>query len=161
MKDRGVSISVGHVLAIGITTLLITALLLAGSSFLATERERSLDASLNVEGARLAAEISQVDQVIQEANAEGGNVNVSLVVSHPQTVLGSSYDIVLTTDGECEGDSSTSISCLELAGDTKQVSLRTQIPFRNETAIRNSSVQGGPIVIRANSSAIWLEEGTR
>jgi len=159
MTDRGVSITVSHVLAVGITALLISGLLMAGSEFLANERERAIDDTLRTEGSRLASELTTVDRAIVDAKAQGSAPNVSLLVHHPESVSGTSYLISLSKDGDCLGDGNASISCLEIRADTSRVSVKRTIPWRNSTSVRESSVSGGPILIRANNSTIWLESG--
>ncbi len=161
MNDRAVSTAVGHVLAIGITTLLISGLLMAGGDFLASEQELSMEESLRVEGAELAAEITVVDTTVQETGTEGTVQNVTVVVGHPKQIVGSSYTIELSPSGDCIGATNTSISCLELSSSTGRATIRKTVPFRNTTNVQQSSASGGPIEIRANNSSIWITEAER
>ncbi len=161
MRDRAVSTAVGHVLAIGITTLLISGLLVAGSNFLASQQEISTEESLRIEGSQLASQITVVDQSIQSAMNEGTVENLTVVVALPDRIVGSSYTVVLSHEGDCDGATAKSIACLELTSQTNRGTVTERIPFRNVTSVRETSINGGPLVIRGNSSAIWITEAAR
>lgn len=96
--DRSVSIAVTHVLAIGITTLLISTLLLGTSGLLDDQREEAARQELNTVGNRLAEQISEASNA---ATAPGGG-ETSFRVTQPRQVADSSYSVDLAAGSECD-----------------------------------------------------------
>jgi FlaG/FlaF family flagellin (archaellin) len=139
-RDRAVSITVTHVLTIGITTILIAGLLTSAGTMLETETQRSTEASLETIGERMADEIGNVDQI---ATPSGGNVTIT--ADHPRTVANSRYTVEFGED--CEApllDGST--DCLELTAANTNVVVH--VPIKTDAAIdTSSSARGGTIEI--------------
>ena len=69
--DRAVSATLGYVLVIGITTILISGLFLAAGGFVENQHERAIRAELEVVGNRLAADIAAVDRLALAAGSSG------------------------------------------------------------------------------------------
>ncbi|WP_227130673.1 DUF7266 family protein [Halorubellus salinus] len=115
--DRAVSIAVTHVLTIGITTILITGLLVGGSGLLRDEKERATQTELRTIGNRMASEISSAYYSAEDAG--GGTMAVR--VSHPQYVAGDNYNVELRDgDANCDapGDlapTPSEVQCLVLS----------------------------------------------
>jgi len=161
MTDRGVSIAVSHVLALGITTLLISGLLVAGTSFVRDDREQATESAIQTTGSRLVAEVTEVDHAVIESDADGTLTRVSLTVDHGSTIGNAPYTVSVRPDGDCADAGSSNVSCLEVRASTARGSITQSVPWRNETPVRRSTVRGGPVRIVANESWLWLEAGDR
>ncbi|MDS0474133.1 hypothetical protein [Natrinema sp. 1APR25-10V2] len=154
-RDRAVSISITHVLTLGITTILIAMLVTSAGTMLETETSRSTESSLETIGERLADEIGNVDQI------GSGAENVTLTTEHPRTVAGSRYTVELLESGDCAEspllDGST--DCVKLTADGADTVV--YVPIKTETDIDyGSSASGGTITIVYESSEISIEDGT-
>ncbi|WP_049907012.1 DUF7266 family protein [Halovivax asiaticus] len=147
--DRGVSIAVTHVLTVGITAILISGLLIAGSTLLETEQERSTESTLETIGERLAGEIAAVDQTTD------GDDSITVTTSHQRSVGGSGYTVSLT-DNCGKYPLIDSSPCLVLeASATEPVA----IPLALEGDIDTATVDGGEIQVKRKSGGnITLED---
>ena len=143
--DRGTSITITHVLTIGITTLLIAALLTSSGTLLENETERSAESSLETIGERLAGEIGSADRM-----ATSGADSVNITADHPRTVANSQYTVTLLNKSACNAPLlNTSNDCIQLTAggaDTEvYVPVATDTPLENE-----SSASGGSLEIYVN-----------
>lgn len=101
--DRAVSIAVTHVLAIGITTLLISGLLIGASGLLTQQRDDAAREELNTIGNRLAVQIEKADSLVEGDGAGGDTETVTFFVDQPSRVSGGTYVVDLDKDGdECD-----------------------------------------------------------
>jgi hypothetical protein len=128
--ERGTNTVVTHVLAIGISTLLVLGILLAGSSYIQDQREISTQEELNTIGNRLASEVSQLDDL----RSQGGNV--SMVVEHPRKIAGSTYDVRVASGAECDTSSFSTPRCLVLTPSDIDTVERIPIRIDNDVEIR-------------------------
>ena len=152
--DRAVSIAVTHVLALGITAVLVSGLLLGAGSMLDSERERSTDDSLETIGERLAGEIASVDRAYQEDHE-----NVSVVASHPRSAGTGSYTVTLyENEGEDDCGDLIQNQCLVLSSHTENVEVA--IPVKTETELADASTSGGTIVIDVEEDQIEIGDGS-
>lgn len=140
--SRGMSTPLSHVLSLGITTLLVIALVASATGFLDTHRERSATDELRTIGNRLAGELAKVDTLARNGDS------VSVTTRHPETIAGSTYAVQihhdqLPTDDDCGGLPSD--TCLELSASQHAVS--AIIPVHNETNLELTSGANGRFVI--------------
>lgn len=91
--DRAVSIAVTHVLAIGITTLLISTLLIGAGGVLDEQKERAAREELSTIGDRVATQITTASRLGKSAD------EVEFVVNQPARVSGGTYTIEFVTPG--------------------------------------------------------------
>ncbi|WP_408959141.1 hypothetical protein [Natrinema sp. 74] len=155
-RDRAVSISVTHVLTLGITTILIAMLVASAGTMLEVETDRSADASLETIGERLADQIGNADQI------GAGTDNVTLTVDHPRTVASSRYTVKLLKPSSCASAPllDGSASCVKLTADGADAVV--YVPIKTEAAIdAGSSTSGGTIKIVYESGSISIEDGTQ
>lgn len=147
-RDRAVSITLTHVLTIGITTILIAMLLTASGTMLESETERSADSSLETIGERIADEIGNVDQIANETDD-----SVTLTTEHPRTVASSRYTVELRTD--CDEALLDEVDCVTLtAEDTDAVA---HVPIKTDAEIPDEDpVTGGTIEIVYESGDISI-----
>jgi len=140
---RAVSPAVTQALTIGITTLLVTGLLLSGGAFLDAEQENIVRQGLIDIGAGVASDIVRFDQF----ETTGGVRDVSFTSTYPDRVATETYRIHLVP-----GTDEATIYVNSTSSD-----LSTQIRFRNETPVCERRVSGGPIVIAYDGSVPCLE----
>ena len=143
-SDRGLSIALTHVLTIGITTILIAMLLMAGNAMLDSETERSTETALETVGERLAGDIDNVDRM---ANDSG---NVSLVSDRPRSVANSGYTVTTLSAGDCKDRApllDDSNPCLELAASSTDVTVYVPVKADEDRLVTGTSVTGGSIEI--------------
>lgn len=141
--DRGVSTVVGYVLNLGIATILIAGLLIAGSGLVADQRERTARTELDVLGNRIAADMETADRLLE---ADG---RVTIRSRLPDTVAGSNYRVTVdATDGNVTVRLATSDPAI----------VRT-VPVANETPVREGTVSGGPIVVQGQNGQLEVQDG--
>jgi hypothetical protein len=85
--NRAVSTTIGYVLTLGISTLLITGLLIAGGSFLEDHRDETTRTELTVVGQQIAGLVTSADGLAKSSTVGRFNTTRSL----PSSVSGSSY----------------------------------------------------------------------
>lgn len=139
--DRAVSIAVTHVLTIGITTILITGLLVAGSGLLEGEKSDATRSELRTIGNRLGAELSSAYYTARQSD----DATVEVRVTHPEFVAGDSYNIELRTG--CSGiPGHSSIDCIVLKPPKGQDEVK--IPLDPDVELSGgTTVKGGPLYI--------------
>ena len=155
--ERGLSVALTHVLTIGITTILIAMLLMAGSAMLESETERSTDTALETVGERLAGEIDNVDRIA------GDSDEVTLIADHPSTVANSGYTVEILENTECQSAApllDDSNPCLELSASDVDVTVYVPVVV-DEDLDTGASVSGGSIEIVYDGTEITLEEADR
>ncbi len=97
--DRAVSTAVTHVLAIGITTILISGLLVASASLLTGQQDSAGRTQLQEIGNRISEQIYAASATVDESGSSPQTVTVR--VDQPSRVSGYSYTVSLA-----EGDTS-------------------------------------------------------
>ncbi|APE95725.1 DUF7266 family protein [Halodesulfurarchaeum formicicum] len=142
--DRGVSTAVGYVLNLGIATLLVTGLLVAGSGLVADQRDRAAGAELDVIGNRIAADLETADRLVQN-----GNGSVTVRTSLPNAVAGNSYRVAIDSTG---GNATVSVS-------TNDPAITRTIHLVNETPVQPTVVSGGAIVVHGNQTGLEVTDG--
>jgi hypothetical protein len=94
--DRGASVAINHVLALGITAILISGLLLSAATLLRDQRANNAEPELRTIGNRIAGQITEGERLV-----DGPNDTVTFYVDQPARIAGSPYDVNLK-DGACE-----------------------------------------------------------
>jgi hypothetical protein len=147
---RGASIALTHVLAVGITTVLVAGLIIGTSGFLDDQRQRAARSGLETVGEQLATEVSYV-----EGHAADG-ARVSVATEHPSRVAGLPYLVALTDDGgRCDGSG----PCLVLTADTSRASVRVVVPVGPGVPVTESEVAGGDVTVVSTGGQIRLAGG--
>ena len=143
--DRGMSIALTHVLTIGITTILIAMLLMAGSTMLDSETERSTETALETVGERLAGDIDNVDRMASSDVVS----DASLISQQPRTVTNTGYTVTVLSPDDCEDRApllNDTNHCLELDASSTDVTVHVPLKTSDGRDIEGS-VQGGSIEI--------------
>lgn len=152
--DRGLSVTITHVVTLAITTILVGLLLMGASTMVETETERAIETSLETTGERIAAEIGNVDRIASEGD------EVRVTADHPRTVSNARYTVELLSSSTCEDEPmiSDASSCLRLVTDDEDVAVYVPVA----TAVDNeSSVAGGSFEIVYQDDEIRLEGENR
>jgi hypothetical protein len=130
-RDRAVSTAVGYVLTLGITTVLVSGLLLAAGGAVDDRREETTRNTLEVVGQRLAANLMSADRLA----ATDGARTVSVTVDLPERIAGSEYSV------RVNGSSSTLVLDADRTDATRRVS------FVASTPVASTTVRGGRLRI--------------
>ena len=143
--DRAVSVTVGYVMTLAISTLLLSGLFVAGGSFVETERERAAQGELTVVGERIAADLGTVDRIVSSAPPPHEDLTVDRPLTLPDRVSGTGYRIRIEATG------STGTIVLE----SGRADATVEVPFRTSDGVplRNATVDGGDLLIRWDPSA--------
>lgn len=92
MDSRAVSTTLGFVLTLTITTVLISGIMVAAGGFVSTEHERVTETELEVVGQRLAANVESADRIVTSSSDETVTV-VETGLQLPNRVAGTTYRI--------------------------------------------------------------------
>jgi PKD repeat protein len=141
--DRGLSSTISYVLAIGITTLLITSLVFAMGGFLEDETDRATRQQLDALGARLADDVATADRL----SRHGGNASVDVDV--PGRVVGVSYTVEVGRESACDSPRFDADTCLVLRATDRRITVRQ--PLANRSAVSLEGSPGGGITIEADA----------
>lgn len=140
--DRAVSIALTHVLTIGITTILITGLLIGGSGLLEDEKSDATRGELRTIGNRMASELSAA---YYSATSSGGGKMV-VRVTHPSRVAGNSYNVELRQS--CTGSALPgSPDCIVMKPLKGQNEVKIPVDPDIEFESPPTTVQGGSVYI--------------
>ena len=131
--DRGASTTLGYVLTLAITAVLVSGLLIAVGTFVSGQNERVTQSELDVVGQRLASDVEAADRL---AEAAGGGPNATVVVRSrlPETVAGRTYRVAVDESGE-----------LVLSAGDPDVSVAVRVV--TDYPLSNATLGGGPVRI--------------
>jgi len=135
--DRAVSVAVTHVLAIGITTILIVGLLTAAGGLAEDEQERSAREQLQMIGSSMANGIEQADDLGRQG------ANVSVRKEFEGTVSGKSYTVDFETDRDAA--TLTTNACLVLNLTNSDIS--TTVGVSNQSPVTFEHLGSGTVRI--------------
>ncbi len=149
MDDRrAVSTAVSYTMTLGITTLLITGLLVAGGTFLETQTEETSRTELTVIGQQLAGLVSSADG-LAVSTSEG---SFTMRREMPRTVAGSTYVVNITDETTPSADRYRyRLTLNATAGGSDVVEVTT------ETPVATPAFNGGPIRVDYNTTGNTLE----
>lgn len=136
MDERAVSTTIGYALTLGVASLLITGLLIAGGGFLQNQREDTTETELEVIGEQISADISAADRL----SATGAN-SVNITRNLPDAVTGSAYTVELHNKS-----GSPRRTYLELTSADPELTVRVDVAT-NEAGLRNATIDGGAIEV--------------
>ncbi|HKL30680.1 MAG TPA: hypothetical protein VJ898_15610, partial [Natrialbaceae archaeon] len=133
------SVAVTHVLAIGITTILIVGLLTAAGGLAEDEQERSAREQLQMIGSSMANGIEQADDLGRQG------ANVSVRKEFEGTVSGKSYTVDFETGSECDAATIDSEACLVL--DLSNSDVSATVGVSNRSAVTFEHLGSGTVRI--------------
>lgn len=137
--ERGVSTTLGYVLTLSITAILISGLLMAGGSMVEDQRDRIAQQELSVSAEQFASGLNDGDRLAQ--SADGGVMRVRIWL--PERIAGGSYTLELINESAPANQPAraTIIATAQGANAEATVSIRTGVPVANRTVL------GGPVVV--------------
>jgi len=141
---RGVSVAVTHILAIGITTILLAGLLISAGSVLDRERENAARDELHTIGDRIGGEMSSVDR----AGTSDADERIELETNHPSRVSGSSYTVRLRDGTVCDVNYvDHHDGCLVLSTSELNDDVVVPLEFDDGTNVVEGAANGGDVFI--------------
>jgi len=148
--SRGVSTTLGYVLALAISAILVSGLLIAGGTFVEDNRERVVRAELRVVGQQVSSSVETVDRL---AVAGRGDTAAAVGLRLPAEAAEVGYGVALVPDGS---DAAVEITADEV-GVTVRVGVVTDTPVDTGTSVRGGDVElfvtdAGEISIRRVAS---------
>lgn len=146
-EDRGQAITFEYTMGIGIAVVLVTGLLIAGGGFISDQRSSAGRAELQVIGQQIAADVEAADRLI--ASTKDADPTVQIRRRLPRDVAGGHYQIELVEAAD---------PYISLA--STDPDLTVSVDFVNHTAVRESSIAGGPVLIEYTSGGrLTIEPG--
>ncbi|MFB6163625.1 MAG: PKD domain-containing protein [Haloarculaceae archaeon] len=139
--DRAVSTTLSHVLATGITAVLIVGLMFSASSFLQTQQDVATRHEMQTIGNRIANELSRLDELGQR----GGSATVHS--TYPTHIAGKTYDVRIEHGPECHRKQSTADTCLIL--DSAATEVAQYVPLANQTRLSLHKESDGRFVLHS------------
>lgn len=145
MNRRAVSSTVAYVLALAIAAVLISGLLVAGSTFIDDQRERVIDRELDVIAHHVAFNLEQVDRMVRAGDYPSV---VRINQSFQRQVTGATYTVRLV-DG-------TPPAVLVNASD---LGLSSRVNVSLHTPVQESSTNGADVTIRYDGTNLEVRDG--
>lgn len=139
LDDRGVSTTIGYALTLGVASLLITGLLIAGGGFLEDQRERTTTTELEVIGEQIAADLSSADRL-----SGSGVDSVTITRNLPDRVTGSAYTVNVTNSPQ---------SHLVLKSAEPRLTVRVDFAVNEVDKVVETDIDGGDIEVTYDPSA--------
>ena len=142
MRDeRAVSTTLGYVLALAISSILVSGLLIAGGSFVNDERQRVTTDELEVLGGQLAEGYHDADRLASTSGATNASVRVTL----PGRAAGSGY-VVTVVERTSPSDEPYRY---DLVFESNAADASATVTIRTDHEVTETSVSGGHVVVRA------------
>jgi len=138
--DRAVSITVTHVMTIGITTILIAGLMLGAGNMLEDQRTSTGDRELLSIGDRIATEL-----VTAADSGNRTNASVSIRSRQPRSSIGGGYQVQLRNKSTCYSGSGYD-GCLALEASAENIDVEVPVSVPNGISVQNGSARGGDVV---------------
>lgn len=132
MRDeRAVSTTFGYTLTLAIASILVTGLLITGTTFVDDRREEVVEDELTVIGHQIASDLARADRLVQAADSSGSDLTVELDQRFPERLAGSTYRIALEPSND------------RLVLRTSAV--RVTVGLGQQTALGESTASGGVV----------------
>ncbi|WP_254537778.1 DUF7266 family protein [Halomarina litorea] len=135
---RATSTTLGYVLTLGITSILITGLLMGAGGMVEDQRERTIRSELQVVGQMVAADVSAADRL-----AQAGDATFAIRRDVPPTVAGATYTVEVVVD-DPENFPPTD-TYLRLS--TSNPSVTVEVDMALQSTLVESSLTGDRVVV--------------
>jgi hypothetical protein len=146
MRDRAVSVTLGYVLALAISTLLVTGLVVAGGGFVEDQREQVIQQELNVIGQHLASNLEKADRLA--SSGSGSSTVVAINQTFSSQVTGTTYNVGLVEADPTAGEPAQ----IELSSARPEVSTTVNVTTLQATVDGDSATNGGAISVQYDPS---------
>jgi len=127
--DRAVSTTVGYAIALSITTILVSGLLVSAGHVVDSREKTTVRSELEVVGERVVSGLMAADRL---AATDGAN-DVAVSVNLPSRVAGNGYSIEIKSD--------------EVILEADSVRTSVTVPVETSTTLSTGTVSGGSIRI--------------
>ena len=134
--ERGVTAPLEYVYTFAIAAILITGLIIAATNAAGDQRQRTVEAQMEVVAQQVAGSLEDVDRTIQ--STEGGVSTLELEKDLPDELLGGSYTVTIGS-----GDNPTVTVASQLANDP----VTTTATLEATSINTEQKVQGGTILV--------------
>lgn len=145
MTDRAVSTVVNYVAALGVMSVLVTGLVMAGGDYVQDQRQQTARAELEVIGQKVSGDLSAAARLARA----GDTRSVVIERQFPETVSGQSYTIELTSTGSGEPQ-------LRLQTDSPTVLVAVPVALTEDgsspVGFASATISGGNVEIVYDSS---------
>lgn len=145
LDERGVNTSVGYVIALGITTVLISLLILSASSFVSSHQSSVVDEEMDLVGQTTANHLMDVDRMIRRGN----DPTVRRTVRLPDSLANAQYTMEID-------DSVGGANMYAVRLRTNNPVAEKRIRFRSQTDVEGT-VTGGNIVIEYDGDTMVMK----
>ncbi|QIB73759.1 hypothetical protein GL213_10355 [Halogeometricum borinquense] len=140
-RNRGVSTTLGYVLTLSITAVLVSGLLIGTGQYVDDQRRQVADRELSVLSERIAARTADIDRM---ARAGDGTNEVRVRIDLPRTVAGEPYRI------EVSEPTVTTPRTHDITLTTGQTDQSVTVSLRTGLDIEAASLSGGNLVVVYN-----------
>lgn len=147
---RAVSTTLGYVLMLGISMLLITGLVTAAGTYVENQREQVVRSELTVIGEQLSADLAAVDRLARTWGTDREAVTRQL----PSDVAGKTYTVEVVNPGPAGSG-----SYLALTTSDPEVTVTVMVDLELDTTIAGGSVDGGAVEIVYDGSELVIRNG--
>jgi hypothetical protein len=136
--DRGVSTTLGYVLTLSITAVLVSVLLVGTGQYVDDQRGQVAERELSVLSERVAARTADADRMVRGG---GGATDVRVSVDLPRTVAGTPYRI------EVSEPSVTTPRTHDITLTTGPEGESVSVRIRTGVDVESASLAGGSVVV--------------
>lgn len=140
VSDRAASSVVSFVMTLGISSLLISGLLVGTGGYVNDQRESTIREELEVVGQQLAADLSSADRLVR-----GGGEDVAVTRSLPRRATGITYSVAV--DPGATGDPTT----IRLS--TNDPAVTVELSVRTATPVEAATLPGGDLTVSYDSGS--------
>lgn len=138
--NRALSSTVNYVLALAVTSILVSGLLIAGSGYMESQRTIAIGNALEVQNEQLVDSIGEIDRLATAMDDEDGNASIRAGL--PDRVIDRSYRIAVVNETDSD-DPRYTYRLEATSGDVERSTVVRTTQPAEETTIR-----GGSVVIR-------------
>jgi hypothetical protein len=140
MDERAVNTTVGYVLTLGISSLLIVGLLVTAGGFVEDQRQTTVRQELSVVGQQVASDLSGADRLVRVGGSE-----VTVRSSIPDEVTGIRYRVEV--DPDPSGPTTLRLS-------TTEPSVVVEVAVRTGMDVAPAAFDGGDLVVTWSGSEL-------
>lgn len=140
--DRGVSTTLGYALSLGITSLLIVGLLVAGGDYVQDQRQRAVTTELGVVGQQLASDVGAGSRLAATTDQQGA---VSIQRELPERLAGTPYRLSLERAGD------RNVYTVTLTSEDPEVTTDIRV-FSSVPLYMQDGLAGGTMEVQSNAA---------
>lgn len=136
---RAVSSTLGYVITLGISGILIVGLLTAGGTLVTNEREVVAREQLTVAGEQLATGMADADRLA--ATGDGGTIRVEVWL--PDGAGSAPYSVRLVSQSTAAGEPNAT----KIVAESPALDVSESVVVRTTFEVADATIDGGPVVV--------------